>query len=197
MRHGYHMKNLSLARAAGLLTIAVFAAQMVFAAGTGIVRGRVIDRDAKDALPGANVIVKHFTLGAATDLNGDFVIYNVPSGRQMLQISYVGYVTDSAAVVVIEDQTSTVNVSLGPTTIVSQTVVVTAQAQGQMQAINEQLSANTIKNVVSEAKIQELPDYNAAEAIGRLPGVSVQRSSGEASKITIRGLSPEYNHCLH
>jgi len=62
-----------------------------------------------------------------------------------------------------------------------------------MQAINEQLSSNSIVNVVSEAKIQELPDFNAAEAIGRLPGVSTLRSSGEANKIVIRGLAPEFN----
>ncbi|NLA23043.1 MAG: TonB-dependent receptor plug domain-containing protein, partial [Candidatus Marinimicrobia bacterium] len=48
-------------------------------------------------------------------------------------------------------------------------------------------------NVVSEEKIQELPDANAAEAIGRLPGVSVLRSGGEANKVVLRGLSDKYS----
>ena len=193
MYRGYQRKNLAHTRMFILVAMAMFAVQAVIAAGSGIIRGRVVDGDTKDPLPGANVVVKGYTLGAATDLNGNFVIYNVPAERLTLRVSYIGYVTDSVSVVVSEDQTTTANASLHATAIVSQTVVVTAQAQGQMQAINEQLSSNAIKNVVSEAKIQELPDYNAAEAIGRLPGVSVQRSSGEASKITIRGLSPEYN----
>jgi len=40
--------------------------------------------------------------------------------------------------------------------------------------------------------MQELPDANAAEAIGRLPGISLQRDAGEANKVVVRGLSPKY-----
>ena len=73
-------------------------------------------------------------------------------------------------------------------------IVVTAQVYGQRAAINQQFAALTVKNVVSSEKIEELPDANAAEAIGRLPGISLKRSSGEANKIVIRGLSPKYNN---
>jgi TonB-dependent receptor len=62
-----------------------------------------------------------------------------------------------------------------------------------MNAINEQLRANSIENVVAAERIQELPDANAAETLGRLPGVSVLRSGGEGAKVVIRGLSPKYN----
>jgi len=44
--------------------------------------------------------------------------------------------------------------------------------------------------------MQELPDANAAETLGRLPGVSVLRSGGEGSKVVIRGLSPKYNKVM-
>ncbi|MCB0747682.1 MAG: TonB-dependent receptor, partial [Ignavibacteriae bacterium] len=74
-----------------------------------------------------------------------------------------------------------------------ETVVITAQASGQNEAINQQLSSIQIKNVVSMARIQELPDANAAESVGRLPGVSIIREGGEGSKVVIRGLSPQYN----
>jgi TonB-dependent receptor len=72
-------------------------------------------------------------------------------------------------------------------------IVITAQAAGQVSAINQQLASNTITNIVSRDRIQELPDVNAAESIGRLPGVSIQRSGGEANKVIIRGLSPKYS----
>ena len=45
-----------------------------------------------------------------------------------------------------------------------------------------------------QKKMEELPDANVAESIGRLPGISLQRSSGEANKIVVRGLSPKYNN---
>ena len=78
--------------------------------------------------------------------------------------------------------------------IEGETVVVTAQASGQNAAINQQLASNTVTNVVSAARIQELPDANAAESVGRLPGVSVLRSGGEGTQIVIRGLQPKYNN---
>jgi TonB-dependent receptor len=78
--------------------------------------------------------------------------------------------------------------------ITGKEVVVTAQAKGQTEAINQQLSSKNIIDVVSSARIQELPDANAAESVGRLPGVSVLRSGGEGNKIVIRGMAPKYNN---
>ena len=75
------------------------------------------------------------------------------------------------------------------TSIQGEEVVVTAMARGQARAINTQIAARNIKNVVSEQKIRELPDANAAEALARLPGVSVVRSGGEAVEIKVRGVS--------
>ena len=73
------------------------------------------------------------------------------------------------------------------------TVLVTAQAKGQLDAINRQLKAKSIKNIVSSDRIQELPDANAAESVARIPGVSIRREGGEGNKVVIRGLSPKYN----
>ena len=86
------------------------------------------------------------------------------------------------------------NVRLKQTILQGQAVVITAQMRGQVAAINEQVSSKTIVNVVSEEKIKELPDANAAEAIGRLPGVSLIRSGGEATKVVLRGLSSKFSN---
>ncbi len=171
----------------------LIAVQSVTAATSGTIKGKVYDREAKDALPGASVLVKGTSIGASTDLNGAYVIHNVPVGTQTIVVSYVGYVSLTVTVDVPEDQTMTQDFYLEPTAVQGKLVVVTAQAQGQMQAINQQLASNQIVSVVSSAKIQELPDFNAAEAIGRLPGVSTLRSSGEANQVVIRGIAPQYN----
>lgn len=171
----------------------LFAARSALAAGTGTIKGNVSDRESKDALPGASVLVRGTSIGASTDLNGAFVIHNAPAGQQTLVISYVGYVSLTVNVNIPENGTMVRNFELEPTAVQGKVVVITAQAQGQMQAINQQLASNTIVNVVSAAKIQELPDFNAAEAIGRLPGISTLRSSGEANEVVIRGIAPQYN----
>jgi len=90
-------------------------------------------------------------------------------------------------------QTLELAIQMAAEVIEGKVITITAQALGQAAAINQQLSSNTIVNVISEQKIQELPDANAAEAMGRLPGVSVQRSGGEANKIVLRGLSDKFS----
>ena len=62
-----------------------------------------------------------------------------------------------------------------------------------MDAINKQLAAKSLVNVVSSDRIQELPDANAAESVARVPGVTIKREGGEGNKVVIRGLSPKYN----
>ncbi len=159
----------------------------------GTIKGRALDKQTKDALPGATVLIKGTSVGASTDLNGYFIIHNVPSGEQTIVVSYVGYHSTSETVDVPDNQTLEKDFYLEATAVQGKTVVVTAQAQGQIQAINQQLASNKIVDVVSSAKIQQLPDFNAAQAISRLPGVSVLQSSGEADKVVIRGLAPQYN----
>ena len=159
----------------------------------GQVTGWVIDRDAGTALPGANVIIQGTSTGAATDEDGIFTLNNVPAGTVTLTVSYIGYQTASREIFVIDGQTVEANFELVWEGVQGEEVLITAQAAGQNAAINQQLSSNTITNIVSAARIQELPDVNAAESAGRLPGVSIQRSGGEATKVVIRGLSPKYN----
>jgi len=79
------------------------------------------------------------------------------------------------------------------TDVMGDKAMMTMQAKGQMAAINKQLASSTIKNVLSEDLIQEIPDANVAESVGRLPGISVIRSAGEGQKVAIRGMEPKYN----
>lgn len=179
-------------RVAALLVLLVFFAAPQ-AMATGTLRGKVMDRTSKDALPGAHVIIRGTSIGAAAGLNGEFSIPNVPSGDQTIVVTYMGYTTRSVVVNIPENGIATQDFLLSGTTIEGEEVVVTAQAQGQLQAINQQLASDKIANIVSEARIQELPDFNAAQAISRLPGVSTLQSSGEANKVVIRGLAPQFN----
>jgi hypothetical protein len=63
----------------------------VTAYSTGKIKGRVVDRETKDPLAGANVVLVGTTYGAATGLDGEFVIVNVPEGTYAMRSSYIGY----------------------------------------------------------------------------------------------------------
>lgn len=164
-----------------------------YAAEAATIKGKVTDSQTGDALPGANVYLVGTSMGASTDLNGEFAIVDVTPGSYTMQITYVGYKKSVIHISVKAGEVMTKDVKLEAVGIKGKEVVVTAQAAGQNAAINQQLASNQIVNVVSAAKIQELPDANAAESVGRLPGVSVLRSGGEAYAVVIRGLQPKYN----
>ena len=169
-----------------LSTTAAFAA-------SGTIEGLVRDAQTGDPLPGANVMLVKTSLGASTDINGKYTIRDIPPGSYTLRARYVGYKEKELAVQVQEGQAIKQEFKLTAIGVEGEEVVVTAQAAGQKEAINQQLSSMPIVNIVSRARIQELPDANAAESVSRLPGVSLIRTGGEGSKVVIRGLSPQYN----
>lgn len=156
------------------------------------VKGTVRDRVTGDPLPSANVVIEGTSLGAAANADGEYVIRNVPPGVFTLRVSYLGY--QSVTLEVNTGSESVLyDVALLPATLEGEEVVITAQARGQQEAINQQLASDRIVNVVSSARIQELPDANAAESVGRLPGVSVVRVGGEGTQVVVRGLEPKFN----
>jgi len=185
----YNRMKLACAVAALLLITA-----SAFAQGTGTINGRIVDKDSHEALVGANVIVAGTNLGAAADIDGKFTIHTVPAGKVTLKVSYVGYKPITVEVTLAENGTVQQEISLAAGSVIGETVVVTAQARGQLSSINQQLASSTLINVVSAEKMKELPDANIAESIGRLPGVSLQRNAGEADAVVVRGLSPKYNN---
>ncbi len=175
------------------ILLLILLVQISFAQGSGTLRGVVYDKTAQDGLPGANIIIKGTTLGAAADLDGKYIVRNLPAGKHTVVVTYIGYIQISEEVTIKVGERLEKDFELLPEAIQGETIVVTAQAQGQIEAIQQQLTSDKIANVISEAKIQEMPDFNAASALSRLPGVSTTQSSGEANKVVIRGLSPKYN----
>lgn len=159
----------------------------------GIIIGEVVDSLTTKSLPGANVYIPGTSRGSATDLDGIFRITEVPAGTQTVEVSYIGYRSTQRTVLVADGETARLSIGLVPDIIEGETIEITAQALGQAAAINQQISSNTIINVISEEKIQELPDANAAEAVGRLPGVSLTRTGGEANKVLIRGMQSKFS----
>ena len=157
------------------------------------ITGTVTDSISGDYLVGANVYIENTAIGTSTDEKGSYDLTNINKGIYDITVSYIGYKKVSKKINLGDSRFNTLDFKLSQNTLEGNTVIVSAQAKGQIGAINKQLNAKSIKNVVSSDKLKELPDANAAEAIARLPGVSIQREGGEGNKVVIRGLSPKYN----
>ena len=72
-------------------------------------------------------------------------------------------------------------------------VEVIGQAASIDKALREQKSADSIKSVVHADGVGQLPDDNAAEALQRIPGLSVERDQGEGRFVSVRGIAPDLN----
>ncbi len=160
-------------------------------AQTATLTGRVQDASTQEPLAFATVALSGKALGTAVDIDGNFRLVNIPDGEHVVRVSYTGYQSVERTIVFAAGQTVTEIFELGESNTLK-AVEVTAQAIGQQAAINQQIASNTIVNVISKEKLRELPDQNAAESLGRLSGVAVQRDAGEGQKVVIRGLSPRF-----
>ncbi|NTU57336.1 MAG: TonB-dependent receptor [Chlorobiaceae bacterium] len=149
----------------------------------GMLKGRVTDKTDGEGVVGASVVITGTNIGTATDINGNFVIKNVPAKQQKVSVSIVGYAPATQIVNVGDGQTANVNFTLGQTTIMASEVVVGAALYKQ-----DRLSVPVTTNVVSKEQIRQEPNPSLDQVIENVPGVTINRSSGySASALQIRG----------
>ena len=160
------------------------------------IEGIVKDKKTQKNLIGANVFIVGTSIGASTNTEGKYILKNVRPGSYKVKASYIGYQAVEVDVDLTSSESITQDFELSYVSLQGEAIEVTAQARGQIDAINEQIKAKSIKNIVSSDRIQELPDANAAETVARIPGVSIRREGGEGNKVIIRGLSPKYNKVM-
>jgi len=160
-----------------LLLFCLFLSHNVFASGK--IRGIVTDKETKEVLIGANVQLDGTLYGGATNIDGSYIIINVPPGTYTLRVSYLGYNTQEIQNVVVEtDLTTTIDVELSPETQeFGETIVVIAKKP----LIQKDETGS--RNSVSGADIKTLPVQNFSQIIGYQAGVV---SSGRRS-FNVRG----------
>ena len=175
------------------ITATLFIVQSAIGQGRAVLTGKVLEESTGSSLTGATITIEGTTNGTIADINGEYTLTNIPVGRTTIMYSFIGYEQVYMELEFTDGETKVVNVDMTPSTVGLEEVVVTTQLFGQRKAISQQLTSDAIVNVVSDDKIQELPDVNAAEAIARLPGIALNRSGGEGQKVIIRGMEPKFS----
>jgi len=149
----------------------------VFAGTTGKLAGTIKDAQTGEPLIGANVMIEGTTFGAATNVNGEFVILNIPPGRYNVRISYIGYETILMTnVVIVVDQTTLMPIQLKSQTIQVGEVVVTARTPLIQRDVTSSIS------VITREEIEALPVQTFTELLLLQAGVV-----GSGSNLHIRG----------
>ncbi len=145
---------------------------------TGKIVGRVVDKQTGEALPGANVLLRGTILGASTDVDGYYIIMNVPPGVYTIEASMLGYQTRVVENVTVRvDLTTKISFALDQEAIEGEEVVVTASAE----MITKDMTAT--QAVVGSAEIEALPVEEFSDVVQLQAGV-VQ---GRDGKLHIRG----------
>jgi TonB-dependent receptor len=76
---------------------------------------------------------------------------------------------------------------------VEEVVVLGSYAQSLKSALDRKRNADGVVDAITAEDIGKYPDTNLAESLARISGVSIDRFNGEGSRVTVRGLGPEYN----
>ena len=151
--------------------------------------GYVRDAETEETLLQANVIVQGTGRGVATNNEGYYTIQDLPPGTYTVAYSYVGYQRRTETVTLESGGERRLDVSLQPTGVTGEEVVVT----GQEMDVEQSLSANEVET----ALIKELPAVlqpDVFRALKLLPGVKT--ASDYSSNLYIRGGSPGQNLIL-
>lgn len=156
-----------------------------------VLQGQIIDAESRRPLTGVQV---EWSASAGrkvlTDPQGYFRIADAKSGQGELRVAFLGYAEMKSPLDLAETGAQGLVLELRSGLQDLGAARVLGQAQGQVRALNDQRNADGIKNVVASEQIGRFPDQNAAEAIGRVPGVSVARDQGEGRYVLIRGTQP-------
>jgi hypothetical protein len=117
-----------LNRLSVVLLLVALLASTALAGTTGKIAGTVIDKQTGEPLPGVNVVIAGTTIGAATNIQGEFFIINVPPGKYTLKINLIGYrPMEITNVEVTIDLTTKVDLDLETETIDMGTITVEAE----------------------------------------------------------------------
>src|SRR5690606_38756052 len=157
----------------------------------GIIRGTVIDENSGEPLLGVAALIEDSGVGSISDFDGKFEI-KIQPGQYSLQLSYVGYAKVVIQDIQVSDQKVTVlddirikeeMGELGEVTITAAMLNTTEEA-----LLTGKKKAPNLLDGISSANFRKIGDSDAASAIKRVPGVSVE----QGKYVFVRGLGDRY-----
>lgn len=164
-----------------LLFLLFFISSSLFAQGT--IKGHVTDANG-EALIGVNVFLIDTQIGAATDVEGNYVISNVPVGDYTIKFSAIGFKSYLQTIVVKDGETAEFNASLAEDILDFDQVVVT----GVANPVSKLESSISISTLDMQDVAQSAP-RTTAEMFRAIPGIRSESSGGDGNaNITVRGV---------
>jgi outer membrane receptor protein involved in Fe transport len=176
-----------------LLLFAFISTSLLASAQTGSVSGLVSDAVTKEPIIGASILVEGTSIGTSTDLEGKFILKNVPVGSQTIIVTFVTYKTQPVSgIAVVAGQTTDVNIELSEESKQLDEVVVT----GKSDKTDEMVLLRDRKNSIDQVQnigAQELSRKGLSTAEGAVTQVTGVSKQEGVKNVFVRGLGDRYN----
>ena len=163
------------------------------------IKGKVVDAATGEPMIGATVSLKGTTEKTLVRLDGSYIFKNVKPGTYEVEIEFTGYDHQSHSITVTATESaSVVNAALKKVVKELSGVTVIAGNKTDDKSVRRlEKNADVVQNILSEKTIELLPDVTVANAVQRMSGITIQRtSSGEGRYAIIRGMDQRYNNTL-
>ncbi len=165
------------------------------------IKGKALDASTGEPLVGATVRLDGTKYSTMVRLDGSYVFNYVADGTYKIIVSYSGYsnATSENMVTISRGEHKVINFALRPEAAELQSVTITGSSDGGRDGNARRLEkvADPVVNVLSAKTLQLLPDITVANALQRVSGVTIERSSsGEGRYPIIRGMEKRYINTL-
>jgi TonB-dependent receptor len=155
----------------------------------GSISGHVTDSTGA-ALQGAEVEMQPTGATVGSNSQGIYYINALTPGTYTITVTYVGFALFTKVVNITAGHSETVDVKMEVSSQNEQILVSAERVSGEVEAINRERIADNIVQVLPNEVFTSLPNANVADAVGRLPSVSLERDEGEGKYIQVRTLEP-------
>ncbi|MCB0600851.1 MAG: TonB-dependent receptor [Saprospiraceae bacterium] len=150
-------------------------------------QGKVTDKKTGEPLPGVEIYFPDLKKGTTTDIDGTYVIDNLPATKALVQVSYIGYKLIAETIDLAA--TTTKDFMLEEAVMELNEVVVTGLSKSA-----EKRRTPTPITTISPAELKQLNASNIIDAIASRPGIDQVTTGPGISKPVIRGLG--YNRVV-
>jgi TonB-dependent receptor len=170
-------------------------AATLFAKGTpaqndaGSISGHVTDSSGS-VLKGAEVELQPGGIDLVTNTQGAYYFNKLTPGTYTITVTYVGFSLFTKVAAVAARQAVVVDAKMEVSSQRDAVLVTAERPSGEAEEINRQRTADNVVQVLANEVITSLPNANIADALGRLPSVTLERDEGEGKYVQVRGTEP-------
>ena len=155
--------------------------------------GSVLDGSNQQPINGAVVSIESLNREVLINRAGRFRLNQLKPGQYDVVVRLADQTLHTQTITIKDNQTLNSNIIVQNNDAPVEEILVIGQAAQMQRAIDRQRYSDNMVSAINADAIGQLPDDNAAEALQRIPGISIERDQGEGRFVRVRGINPDLN----